>query len=176
MWPYSIKHSYNVYSKLLTVVNCDLSGGMTEILFSFLSICFHGSKMNMDYFGNEIPTLPRAFWLGFTTINNKKASLAFVFPKRMNHSLYHAMSKPSSASTFCSFHSFTEIIVSKLFLSTWQSWNMYFIHLFIFRANILVVPGTPDKYSQRFLSLKKIFKLVKSLLVMLFSFVPFLVR
>lgn len=57
-----------------------------------------------------------------------------------------------------------------------DKWNMYFIHLFIFRANILVVPGTPDKYSQRFLSLKKIFKLVKSLLVMLFSFVPFLVQ
>lgn len=113
-----MKHSYNIYSKLLTVVNCDLSGGMTEIFFSFLSICFHASKMNMDYFCNEIPTLQRAFGVGFTTINNKKASLAFGFPKRMNHSLYHTMSKPSSISTFCSFHSFTEIIVSMLFLST----------------------------------------------------------
>lgn len=113
--------------------------GWQRYFFSFLFICFHATRMNMDYFCNEIPILQRAFWVGFTTINNKKASLAFVFPKRMNHSLYHATSKPSSTSTFCSFHSFTEIIVSKLFLSTWQSWKMYSIRLFIFRANILVL-------------------------------------
>lgn len=142
--------------------------------FSFLSIHFHATKMNTNYFCNEIPTWQRAFWLGFTTISNKKASLTFVFPKRMNHSLYHDTSKPSSTSTFLFFPFFYRNCFKVV--STWQSWKMYFICLFIFRANILVVPGAPDKYSQRFLSLKKIFKLVKSLLVMLSSFVPLLMQ